>query len=63
MRVMVIFDCVMKRGRHLWISASVDSYSITALAEIQDNDCLSRTYSLQTYTSCDSWDLKSQNNV
>ena len=34
MRVTVIFDCVMKRGRHLWISASEDSYSITALAEI-----------------------------
>ena len=33
-RVIVIFDCVMKRGRHLWISASVDSYSITAPAEI-----------------------------
>ena len=34
MRVTVILDCVMKRGRHLWISASVDLYSITAPAEI-----------------------------
>ena len=34
MRVTVIFDCVMRRGRHPWISASVDSYSITAPAEI-----------------------------
>ena len=34
MRVIVIFDCAMKRDRHLWISASVDSYSITEPAEI-----------------------------
>ena len=33
-REIVIFDCLVKRGRHLMISALVNSYSITAPAEI-----------------------------
>ena len=33
-RVIVVFDCLVKRGRHLRISELVNSYSIIAPAEI-----------------------------
>ena len=34
--MIVVFDCLVKRGRHLRISALVNSYSITAPADICD---------------------------
>ena len=59
MRVTVIFDCVMKRGRHLWISASVDSSSLrqlkyisVALDVLQQNKNVSNFISFLVPTSC-----------